>query len=157
MTRKVACLAATMLLFAACGGDGDDEQTIVGDWVYEHDNGYECATLVSFYDDGDFELDVACALSGGGYGVEAHLGTYEQGDGKVTIRTTHSTCPGDVAETWEQRYSFRGDQLQISDNAGSLILEPLEDGGDGPGGGAELHAGCWADDGTFTPSALTEL
>lgn len=76
MTRTVAYTAAAVLLFAACGSDDDSEPSIVGDWVYEHDGDYECATLVSFYEPDEFELDVACALAGGGYGVEAHLGTY---------------------------------------------------------------------------------
>lgn len=159
MTRKVACLAATLLLFAACGGNEADDPGLVGKWYAEDDGGLDCGYGFVFYDNGKFERDFFCALEGGGYGLESYVGTYELVDDDLTLTVTHSTCSDAEAAVYDARVDIDGDSLQLTSSTGIELYERLDESDDGDPTTGTVEFGCYAADGSgaFAPGELVEL
>lgn len=149
-----SCVLAGLLMAGACGGEDDATPSIEGAWIAEDATGFDCVLGFYFGDDGRYEYDTICSLTGGGFGLEAWAGTYEIDGNRITLRATHSTCAGGMPSTDVVTYKLDGDQLVVTAPAASFVLDRVPE--DSEGGGTVRH-GCFADDGAFIPGGLVAL
>ena len=89
----------------------------------------------------------------GNYQDEA--GTYVNDGTTITFSPTVSTCPGVAEPPYALTYTIDGSNFVLDRAGGPATFQPEETGG--PPGTAivEIVTGCFASDGSFTPSVPT--
>ena len=146
-------LAVAILAAAACGDDGaapGDE--LVGVWG--SDLGGGCVSVLRLDRGGDYGSTVACPIEGGGYGAEVWIGTWVVDESGLSVRAGRSSCP-DASPLLERlAYALEGDVLTLTAADGAITFKRAK--GDSQGD-LQVEFGCWAEDGSFKPSPVTEL
>jgi hypothetical protein len=142
MTRigLVGALISGLAMSACGGGDESDGSPLLGKWSLERPDG--CVLALGFGEGGEFRSGEGCALTSGQVGVERYNGSFVANGDRLELYYDEGTC--DVAP-WMTRLGFevRGDQLYIDGADGRLVLERIEDDGDGS---ASIVYGCWEGD-----------
>jgi hypothetical protein len=162
---RVALIACGMLL-AGCGSSGPPpEFSLTGIlWVsnsppratsatFSSDGGYlfEQYVFSNYLDDSSGNLLAAT----GNYQEET--GTYVNDATTITFSPTVSTCPGVADPPYALSYTVDGSDF-VLDRPGSTATFQPEDAGGPPGTAIiEIVTGCFASDGSFTPSIPTTV
>jgi hypothetical protein len=159
-------LIACGMLLAGCGSSGPPgEPSLTGIWwvssspprdtslTFSDDGGYlfEQYVFSNFIDDSGGNLLAAT----GNYQEET--GTYVSDGTTITFSPTVSTCPGATDPPYALAYTIEGSDF-VLDRPGSTPTFRPEDVGGPPGTAIiEIVTGCFAADGSFTPSAPTTV
>ena len=143
--RKLLLLA----VLVGCGG-GNGEPPYVGQWALDAGGG--CALGLAFGAAGEYESIDVCPLTDGTLGVARSRGTYAESAMSLVITVAQSTC-ANAARSLTAQWSIIGSQLRLEDPGGVLLLDRATNSS----GTAVATNGCFAADGTFTPSPLEPL
>lgn len=150
------------LLFAfgalcSCGSEPPEptkEERLLGSWMVAMPDAHECSIGLTFVEDGTYERDLICELTNGGYGMQVTLGNwYPQGDGRLQLYPTHTSCPGHPPVTYYS-YDVTDDSLRVATTEAFWLLERVEDAS---GGSAAAVFGCFDAAYAFTPMAVRQL
>ena len=162
---KLALIACGMLL-AGCGSGGPPgEFSLTGTlWV---SNSPPRATSATFSSDGGYLFEqyvFSNYLNDSGGNLLAATGNYQEETGTyvndattITFSPTVSTCPGVADPPYALSYTVDGSDF-VLDRPGSTATFQPEDVGGPPGTAIiEIVTGCFASDGSFTPSIPTTV
>lgn len=151
---KARDLALASLLLG-CASDPTPEERLAGTWAYEESGG--CVRAFDF--DGErFAFLRACALQGGGFGVERDEGTFSANGSELDISVARSSC-SDRGPRVLIGYELGDDWLAIdsADGATRTVYERAdESSGDDGMIGAQATFGCWRGE-TLEPHAVEAL
>jgi hypothetical protein len=161
---RLALIACGMLL-AGCGSSGSpSEVSLTGIWfsnspprdasvTFSNEGGYlfEQYVFSNFINDSGGKLLAAT----GNYQDET--GTYVSDGSTITFSPTVSTCPGADDPPYALSYTIDGFDFVLDRPGDTATFQPEETGG--PPGTAiiEIVTGCFASDGSFTPSVPTTV
>lgn len=139
MTDRFAMrrLCLVVLAIVGCGGDGGGSP-FEGGWALTEPNG--CLVGLTFRGD-QYENDVICTLSTGGFGLQVDTGAFSWTPDRITLTPGMTTCPGHAAVTFG--WTTGVDKLTIIATDGVLVFQRQPDSP----GNAVAQFGCWMPDG----------
>ena len=162
---KLALIACGMLL-AGCGSSGPPgEFSLTGIWWFS--NSPPRSTSVTFSSDGgylfeqyvfsNYLYDSSGKFLAATGNYQDETGTFVNDATTITFSPTVSTCPGAADPPYVLTYTIDGSDF-VLDRPGSPATFQPEDTGGPPGTAiVEIVTGCFASDGTFTPSIPTSV
>lgn len=156
-------LAVVFVAFVGCG-DGSDAggpgvtvpppvqyaDRVLGNWLLDKGT---AGIGVNFIANNQYSIVVlAAAADLGSFNTQLENGTYRANASVVTFTPAQSTCPG-PHPPYGEMYSVTATSLTLSDASGALLFARNTS----QGGSAVATYGCFASDGTFTPSPLAPV
>jgi hypothetical protein len=137
---------------ASCGGsDPSPLSIVVGKWYAQVGS---CITEYNFSADGTFAYAPSvCVLSNGTVGAQEEVGNYTVSAGQIDFTTVQSTCHDSSIDPhrvpWAVYYARSGSSLILMYTNATIVLQPNT-----ATGTAVVSLGCYATDGTFSPSTI---
>lgn len=145
-------IAIALFAVVGCGTEeSSPNESLAGTWALTVDN---VGVGFTFTVDGKFAFQRMRQTGSATADDEVIRGDYSATADRFTIMPREATCPGVYPY---EAYSYRvtPDALTLVDNVSVINFPRVPDGGMAPG--VAITLGCFADDGTFTPSPLSPV